>query len=898
MFGLTVLALAALAPSAEADTAYWSSAGNTVWDTTTLDWGVDGGPYDTTAWVNGNDAVFQGTAGSVSIASGGVSANSLLFTTDGYTIGGTGTLTLSGTNVTTGAGTDTISAVIGGTTGLTKLGSGTLSISSASNTLTGAVNVNAGTLQLNATGLAAGGSGVFSAGTHGFVVGSGATLALNQSWSLGTGVNNTVTLNGGTLSNTTGANNQFVNSVTMTAGTVSSTGSGGLRLGSASGTVAAPYWTINGGSSTASTISSNLYLMKSGLAANATFDVTRDANRTSDLNVTGTINDYSTYPGMNLTKTGNGIMKWSTVNNQMTGNVIVNGGTLDLASSSGGSYGIFNSTNTSQLGVTHNWTVNSGATLKLSNGGMNFGLGITNPITINGGSLDRSYSGATGEYLSKVTMTGGTISSSGGQPFQVGHYGDALYTVNSGSSTTSTISANLNLRKWSGTYGGTYTANATKATFNVTHAATRAVDLLVSGTISDVAGEVGMNVVKTGDGIMSLAPIAPNTYSGATILSGGWLQVNSNGLSAASNLQIDGGLLQTTAAGTFARSLGTGAGNVQWNAGKNGGFAAKGGKLTVTLGGASPLVWGSTANFISSGNSLVFGSMTADSEVDFTNNIDLGGAIRAVYTNENGNSTGDFGTLSGILSNGGLTKNGGNVLVLKGANTYTGPTTINAGTLTLASTGDIADASAIQVANGAAYTVSFNGSQAMVGRDVRSQLIDGAVGGSDGLTASALTSSPIGVQDVTMAWRAANEDDTAKLVASNVLTLGFSDTVPTGYLLEMQYNPSMLIGDESAMAASGGIYIAQTATGTSDWVNAGLHFRSDLTTLAAMYGAGLGGTLNPGDYGVDASAGVKTAWVITSAGNMDFAVVPEPGAMVLFATGLLGLLAYAWRKRK
>ena len=38
--------------------------------------------------------------------------------------------------------------------------------------------------------------------------------------------------------------------------------------------------------------------------------------------------------------------------------------------------------------------------------------------------------------------------------------------------------------------------------------------------------------------------------------------------------------------------------------------------------------------------------------------------------------------------------------------------------------------------------------------------------------------------------------------------------------------------------------------------------------------------------------------IFPGAGVMYLDAVPEPGTLVLLATGLIGLLAYAWRKRK
>ena len=53
----------------------------------------------------------------------------------------------------------------------------------------------------------------------------------------------------------------------------------------------------------------------------------------------------------------------------------------------------------------------------------------------------------------------------------------------------------------------------------------------------------------------------------------------------------------------------------------------------------------------------------------------------------------------------------------------------------------------------------------------------------------------------------------------------------------------------------------------------------------------LGGT-------VSGQVGTLTGTLEIVGGNVVLSVVPEPGVLVLLATGLLGLLVYAWRKRR
>ncbi|MGE0451320.1 MAG: choice-of-anchor D domain-containing protein, partial [Vicinamibacterales bacterium] len=154
------------------------AAGSFTWDTgTTAAWSTtSGGPY-TTTWIAGSNAVLEGTAGTVSIAAAGVAANSVTFTTTGYTVQNN-TLTLNGdATVSNDTGIDaTISSVIAGSAGLTKTGDGTLTLSGA-NTFTGTAALNGGVVQIGAANNLGGSSAISFTGGRLYATASGITLS-------------------------------------------------------------------------------------------------------------------------------------------------------------------------------------------------------------------------------------------------------------------------------------------------------------------------------------------------------------------------------------------------------------------------------------------------------------------------------------------------------------------------------------------------------------------------------------------------------------------------------------------------------------------------------------------------------------------------------------------------
>ncbi len=232
-------------------------------------------------------------------------------------------------------------------------------------------------------------------------------------------------------------------------------------------------------------------------------------------------------------------------------------------------------------------------------------------------------------------------------------------------------------------------------------------NLVLSGVLSDVG-----RLTKNGSGTLTLT--ADNTYTGGTVFAGGVVSVDKEVRLGGGDLTFNGGTLQVMGTSwtstNRAVSLQAGGGTFDIEDAANNfavtqgvagaGGLTKSGSGTLTLSGANSYTGATT---VSAGTLVVANDNTGGG----TTTVDAGAVLQIGTGGTSGNLAGDIANNGALVVNrsdalnlanaisgaGSLMKSGAGTLTLSGANSYTGATTVSAGTLTQGAAGGFSTAS-------------------------------------------------------------------------------------------------------------------------------------------------------------------------------------------------------------
>jgi autotransporter-associated beta strand protein len=437
-------------------------------------------------------------------------SNALTFT------GGAGTKTLIESNITGNGGSVTVNTA------------GTVEFFTPTNSYSGFTYIQNGTLivvsQSNGTNITVG-EGNLAIASSNITIGDGVGSANTAILQMGTGAftdnrllndQATVTINSDGEFNTLGQT-QLIGNLTMTGGYITTNGTGGnVGLLSTNGNA-----TITIQSSTlASTIDGNFSAGGSAGTTMTDINIVRNGSRTSDFTINANLTGGSIL--LNGNGTANGILTLTNNLNSFTGSMEVSAGTLVITASNA-------------LGVNPNGAagqgtqVDSGAQLQIGNTTSGGTIAVGNELlTLNG-----SGPGGAGalQVVNATASWSGNVNSASNA------------TVNTTSGTTLTLSGNVY-----STTGGTLTFNGAGNT-------------TISGTL---AGSLGLNAnMNSGSTLLVTNTTADTSYTGATTVNNGTLELKGNTTAIGTALINTGNTLTINTGGTLLTDTnGTVASNV------------------------------------------------------------------------------------------------------------------------------------------------------------------------------------------------------------------------------------------------------------------------------------------------------------------------------------------------
>ncbi|EDS4149660.1 autotransporter outer membrane beta-barrel domain-containing protein [Salmonella enterica subsp. enterica] len=624
-------------------------------------------------------------------------------------IGGTGsvvksgdeTLTLSGSNIYTGGTT-----ISGGTlvaTNVEALGSGDVTDNATLELNTGGTfdNVISGSGQVVKSGddaLTLSGNNSYTGGT---LISDGTLVASNVE-ALGSG---DVTDNATLALNTGG---DFTNNIGGT-GRVEKSGDDALTLSGAN-------------SYTGGTLISGGTLVATNVDALGTGNVTDNA--TLELNTGGDFDNAISGSGQ-VVKSGDKTLTLSGANSY-TGGTTISSGTLIA-------------TNVEALGT---GDVTDNATLELNTGGdFDNNIGGTGSV-VKSGDETLTLSGAN-SYTGGTTISGGTLVATSVDALGSGDVTDnATLEMNTGGDFANNIGGTgsvvksgdetLTLSGANSYTGGTTISGGTLVASNVE--ALGSSDVTDNATLElNTGGDFTNNisgsgqVVKSGDDVLTLS--GANSYSGGTLISDGTL-VASNVEALGTGDITDNAVLELNTGGDFDNAI-SGSGQV-----------VKSGDETLTLSGSNTYTGGTTI----SGGTLVASNVDALGTGDVTDNATL--------------ELNTGGTFDNVISGSGqVVKSGDKTLTLSGANSYTGGTTINDGTLVASNvdalgSGDVTNDAVLELNTGGDFTNNISGSGQVVKSGDETLTLSGTNSYTDGTLISggtlvATNLEALGTGDVT-----------------------------------------------------------------------------------------------------------------------------------------------------